>query len=84
MSAAWFCPSCQRHHAPHVETCPGGTGGIDTDPWGIRFLPHFTPWRPYDPCAGCKGPCGNVACPKLSIVTSAISFVTSEPKGAVQ
>lgn len=21
--AAWFCPSCQKHHAPHVDTCPG-------------------------------------------------------------
>lgn len=19
---AWFCPACQKHHAPHVETCP--------------------------------------------------------------
>lgn len=19
---AWFCPSCQKHHAPHVDTCP--------------------------------------------------------------
>ena len=25
---AWFCPSCQKYHAPHVETCPGGTGGV--------------------------------------------------------
>jgi rubrerythrin len=23
MTAAWFCPACQKHHAPHVETCPG-------------------------------------------------------------
>jgi len=20
---AWFCPSCQKHHGPHVDTCPG-------------------------------------------------------------
>lgn len=19
---AWFCPACQRHHAPHCDTCP--------------------------------------------------------------
>lgn len=38
---AWFCPSCQKYHAPHVETCPGGTGGID--PWGVRLMPTFVP-----------------------------------------
>lgn len=24
MRAAWFCPSCNAHHAPHVDTCPKG------------------------------------------------------------
>ena len=23
MSEAWFCPGCNKYHAPHVETCPG-------------------------------------------------------------
>ena len=27
MTEAWFCPSCQKYHAPHVETCPGGGDG---------------------------------------------------------
>jgi hypothetical protein len=31
----WFCPSCQKHHAPHVDTCPGpATQGT---PQGIDF-----------------------------------------------
>jgi len=21
--AAWYCPACQKHHGPHVDTCPG-------------------------------------------------------------
>lgn len=20
----WFCPSCQKYHGPHVDTCPAG------------------------------------------------------------
>jgi len=27
---AWFCPACQKHHAPHVDTCPSGAGGTKT------------------------------------------------------
>lgn len=23
--AAWFCPACQKHHAPHCDSCPGQT-----------------------------------------------------------
>lgn len=39
---AWFCPACQKHHAPHVDTCPGVT--VDrSDPWGLRYLPQFEP-----------------------------------------
>lgn len=41
---AWFCPSCQKHHAPHVDTCPsisegtvrrtvGPLAGIKPDPF---------------------------------------------------
>lgn len=29
---AWFCPACQKHHAPHVETCPGPGPGTGTKP----------------------------------------------------
>lgn len=32
---AWFCPSCNKHHAPHVETCPGT----------VDALPHLPPTR---------------------------------------
>lgn len=70
---AWFCPSCQKHHAPHVETCPAPVDLIGKD--RMPALPSIPP--PYwsqpsilpDLCAGCKGPCGNVACPKLPKVT---------------
>lgn len=75
---AWFCPSCQRHHAPHVETCPDSKAskGLPLSP---RFYPdHWSPWvvprhttGTYDPCANCKGACGNSACPKRGIVTYA-------------
>ena len=47
MSAALFCPSCQKYHAPHVETCPGpGTGTGTGDPWGLRLIPTVTPYLP--------------------------------------
>lgn len=67
---AWFCPSCQKHHAPHCDTCPGVMSA--GDPWGLRGLPTFTPshLRPEpDPCAGCNGPCANAACPRLHTIT---------------
>lgn len=63
--SAWFCPACQKHHAPHVETCPRGTGGVKVTG------PIFASPIVYDPCANCKGPCGNVACPKMPRVTCA-------------
>jgi hypothetical protein len=55
--APWFCPSCQKHHGPHVDTCPGGGGGIGAQPpiLTIPFIqpvpPSYppTPWVPYDP-----------------------------------
>lgn len=25
---AWFCPSCQKHHGPHVDTCPGPVDAV--------------------------------------------------------
>jgi len=54
---AWFCPSCQKHHAPHCDTCPGGTGGIEalpTTPWPVvqpnRIPTRIQPWpAPYTP-----------------------------------
>lgn len=23
MKEGWYCHGCQRHHGPHVDTCPG-------------------------------------------------------------
>lgn len=71
--SAWFCPSCQRHHAPHVETCPNGSR-LTTDPKPGFFDPNPVKYWPTDgtfnPCAGCKGPCSNAACPKRIQITS--------------
>jgi len=73
---AWFCPSCNKHHAPHVETCPGSS-----DPWGIDQLPRLKPYiaagDPFDPCPNCKGPCGNVACPKMRLTTCGVYSIAS-------
>lgn len=85
---AWFCPSCQKHHAPHVETCPGPVDAISRIPLptypaapGTPAYPRFpaepsmfkpSEWYKLitaDPCGACKGPCGNVACPKLTQIT---------------
>lgn len=52
--APWFCPSCQRHHGPHVDTCPGPKL---SDPYAppVPFVPSLppayppTPWVPYEP-----------------------------------
>ncbi len=71
---AWFCPSCNKHHAPHVETCPAPF----VDPYAFRPFhpkpaPGFDDFRravERDPCADCKGPCGNAACPKRLVATS--------------
>lgn len=44
---AWFCPQCNKHHAPHCDTCP--------EPVQVRPLPGITiPYKPpstpaYDP-----------------------------------
>lgn len=65
---AWFCPSCQKHHAPHIDTCPAGSlhGGLG--PFRIDIAS-------FDPCANCKGACGNAACPKLLRVTATTAGV---------
>lgn len=44
-AAAWFCPSCQKHHAPHVDTCPSALPPVSFDPF--RFTPF--PPKPSDP-----------------------------------
>jgi len=56
---AWFCPSCQKHHAPHVETCPAPTGAQPAPAPAIPGIipyqpprewypdPTGTPWKPY-------------------------------------
>lgn len=65
--APWFCPSCQKHHGPHVDTCPDGGGFYAPLPYqGWHERDSMT--VPY-PCAGCKGACMNVACPKRMVVT---------------
>lgn len=61
---AWFCPACQKHHAPYVETCPGpvdvrplpGITVPDTYPVMPRYweprLPD-APWSPHYPVVTC-------------------------------
>lgn len=77
MAEAWFCPACQKYHAPHVETCPAGAqpGSAPASPgiapWGVPYTPYprSAALVPYDPCAACDraGACGNAACPKRTI-----------------
>lgn len=58
MSAAWFCPSCQKYHAPHCDTCPGPEQAVrplDTRPVILPRiqpytpLPDSAPWVPFYP-----------------------------------
>lgn len=43
MRAAWFCPSCQKHHAPHCDTCPAPARyGL---PGTLPGVPVWTPWQ---------------------------------------
>lgn len=81
---AWFCPSCQKHHAPHVETCPApvdliGHPMAPFKPWApspdklVPFYPEWMKGTTADPCAGCKGACLNAACPKRVHITCAAS-----------
>lgn len=78
----WFCPACQKHHGPHVDTCP-----IPADAIGTKYLPPIQPWTggtpvwiwpdhdrsTSDPCAGCNGPCANAACPKRAYITCGLT-----------
>ena len=73
---AWFCPSCNKHHAPHVETCPGPVDAI-----GTLRMPYFGPnsnnHPGYDPCANCKGACGNTACARRMRLAGAAYTIAS-------
>lgn len=40
---AWFCPACQRHHAPHVDTCPGQFAAYPVLPYQ-PFVPVTFPY----------------------------------------
>lgn len=62
---AWFCPSCQKHHGPHVDTCPGVSGAQPAPapgnpvvipqpmPYRREPQPWETPWMPYWPQVTC-------------------------------
>lgn len=64
---AWFCPSCQKHHAPHCDTCPGVAGALpgpapvvpgitpDEPPREWHPGPTSDPWVPYWPQVICGG-----------------------------
>jgi hypothetical protein len=59
-AAAWFCPSCQKHHAPHCDTCPGGGVKIGIVPFGAAGVKYE-----HRDCECPVGqPCGNSACPR--------------------
>lgn len=44
--AAWFCPCCQKHHAPHIDTCPA--------PAALP-IPGALPVQPFYPKPGSAG-----------------------------
>lgn len=53
----WFCPSCQKHHGPHVDTCPEPIEVIGKplppiQPWPTIY-PLHPGWQPTpgDPCS---------------------------------
>lgn len=75
MAEAWFCPACQKHHAPHVETCPGGVG---TSPY--RYV---QPVRAPAPIGGCACPVGHICkstgCPRGTFLSG--STFTKYPPG---
>lgn len=78
---AWYCPSCQKHHAPHCDSCPALPNFSHSHP-----TPYFGPGSNshpgYDPCANCKGPCGNVACPRLARGTCGVILDGQATTGA--
>ena len=47
---AWFCPGCQKHHAPHVETCPVPVDAVSDKRFGpASGLPDLSPLIPCAP-----------------------------------
>ena len=56
MKQAWFCPSCQKHHAPHIDTCPAPAPVVA--PFVQPVFPHQQPTIPpyvppiYTTCSG--------------------------------
>lgn len=47
MKQAWFCPSCQKHHAPHCDTCPGLVDLVSQPLPSIPvYPPHYPTWGP--------------------------------------
>lgn len=65
---AWFCPACQKHHAPHCDTCPTERIAVPdinqpvivpvTIPKPIYWEPDptRTPWMPSHPIVTCAAP----------------------------
>jgi len=63
---AWFCPACQRHHAPHVDTCPGSAaktvlgpfppGVVRVSPVASPIDPQPIPYFDYRPNTGNPAP----------------------------
>lgn len=71
---AWFCPSCQKHHGPHVDTCPGPAiaAPIPVVPYvmPVYTVPRWNdpvtpPWQ--NPVIGTWS-CTSVADPRLILV----------------
>jgi hypothetical protein len=70
---AWYCPGCQKHHAPHIDTCPGGnTEGIK-----IGIIQVSRPKYQHRDCNCPLGAaCGSSACPR-ALRTIFASHVTA-------
>jgi len=56
--AAWFCPACQKYHAPHCDSCPSPTVEVRPIPgvniWPTKIIPDAPAttgdpqlWKPY-------------------------------------
>lgn len=87
MSIGWFCPSCQKHHGPHIDTCPG---------FGFDGFPPQTPFhpKPADDFASVKpackvcgiifdGPMGYV-CPNMRCPSGFATMAMMTTAGAAQ
>lgn len=47
---AWFCPACRKHHATHVETCPGAQAAT------VQNIPNVAPNVAPQGACGCASP----------------------------